>query len=68
MPSGSLGLRPRSDDRQQRHHHAGHAERHPGVAAATGIVSWAPASGAADLAGNASATTAYVETDNDSDF
>jgi hypothetical protein len=40
----------------------------PTVAAAAGNMSWTPATGAADLAGNASATTAYVETDNDSDF
>jgi hypothetical protein len=40
----------------------------PTASAATGNMSWAPATGAADLAGNASATTAYAETDNDSDF
>jgi hypothetical protein len=39
-----------------------------GTAATTVNASWAPATGATDLAGNAAATTAYLETDLDSDF
>ncbi len=38
------------------------------TAAAAANMSWTPSKIAADLAGNASATTAYVETDLDSDF
>ncbi|MEP6814641.1 MAG: Ig-like domain-containing protein, partial [Marmoricola sp.] len=38
------------------------------TAAAAANASWAPSATAKDLAGNAAATTAYVETDLDSDF
>jgi len=31
-------------------------------------VTWTPATGATDLAGNGAATTAYSENDNDRDF
>lgn len=38
------------------------------TAAAAGNMTWTPAAGATDLAGNACATTVYTENDNDSDF
>ena len=38
------------------------------LVATTGNVTWTPATAVLDLAGNAAATTAYTETDNDNDF
>ena len=40
----------------------------PTTAAAAANVSWTPAAGTTDLAGNAAATTIYTETDLDNDF
>jgi hypothetical protein len=40
----------------------------PATAAAAANVSWTPAAGTTDLAGNAAATTIYTETDLDNDF